>query len=174
MERKGGFLFNESGVSLLEVMVAMGIILVVFLAMVALSADLFKSNSQATNLNVATEIAGMQVAQFNCLIDVKTVTPGSIGSYFSTHNSSSYTINPSSSPDNRSAVTACINPVLTQGGTTPSSLPENGGLGITIPYKVSMSFVTDPNNSNEEDATVTVSWDNGFHTVSFYDILGYL
>ncbi len=164
----------SKGFSLVEVMVAIVILLVAFLGMIALSASLLNSNAQATNLNIATEIASMQVAQLDCL---------GVTGVASFSNPYTYYIAPSVIPDSSSdkrigspnipgvASTACINPVLTYGGVVPSNLSTNGGLAITIPYTVAISFSTNPNNLSEADAVVRVSWNNGLNSVTFYDTL---
>lgn len=168
---------GAKGYSLVEVLVAMLVLLVAFLGMGALSADLFNYNAQATYLNVATEIGGMQVSQLDCL-----GTSGLSGY----SNLYTYYIDPSitsGSPSDKrigspavsgSFPTRCINPALTYDGVDPSDLSTRGGLAITTPYTVTVSMKPDPNNSNEKEAIVTVSWNDNKNSVSFYDLFGNL
>ena len=158
---------NSNGASLLEVMIAMVILTVAFLGVVALSTFLFKTNAQATNMNIATEIAQSEVSQLNCM------GASGITKYFIAPNYpiATYYVYPTvQNPDTRDPVPACIYPALAKGGPAPGGLPPLG-LGITIPYTVSITFSSNPNNSNLIDAAVTVSWNNGQQAVNFYDVV---
>ena len=162
---------NSNGASLLEVMIAMVILTVAFLGVVALSTFLFKTNAQATNMNIATEIAQSEVSQLNCLgatVIKSNLTNWGITALPGTY---TYTVSPTiQNPDARDPVPACIYPALAKGGPAPGGLPPLG-LGITIPYTVSITFSSNPNNSNLIDAAVTVSWNNGQQAVNFYDVV---
>lgn len=173
---------NNKGASLLEVLVATAILAVGFLGVIALSTFLFKTNAQATNRSVASEIAEMQMSQLNCLGASAAATNFGIpsSSYSLTY---TYTVHPSivssvaSCPgvntNRRSCVTSCINPVLTQGGPAPSGLPP-GGLDITIPYTVSVAFAPYvAGNPSPLKATVTVSWNGGQgqQVVTLYSVI---
>lgn len=168
-------IFSKLGFSLIEILVATVILLASFLGMISLSASLLKSNAEATNLNIATEIASMQVAQLNCIGAANLIlgAPYGFGSILPTVASPyTYTVSPTiTSPDNRSHVTTCINPVLTYGSPIPpSNLSTNNGLAITTSYVVKLSFTPGP-QPGQENATVTVSWNNGQNSVTLYDIV---
>ncbi|MCL4542545.1 MAG: prepilin-type N-terminal cleavage/methylation domain-containing protein [Deltaproteobacteria bacterium] len=163
------FKVGNNGASLLEVMIAMVILAVGFLGVMALSTSLFQGNTEATNMNIATEIAQSEASQLNCL-----GVSGITGNFTSPayYPDATYYVYPTiQSPDTRDPVTTCINPVLAAGGPVPASLPSSGGLGITTGYVVKIFFSTNPNNSSLLDALVRVSWNNGQQAVTFYDVV---
>jgi Flp pilus assembly protein TadG len=161
---------NRSGASLLEVMIAMVILTVGFLGVMALSIALTNNNATAGKINTATTIAQAEVSQLNCL--------GAVGiqQYFPQINpwTYSYTVNPVVlTPDARNTVTSCINPALTAGGPAPDS-PPPGGLGVTLPYTVTINFSNNPNPASTTviNAQVEVGWqDMGQHVIVMNDLI---
>ena len=173
---------SNKGASLLEVLIAMVILAVGFLGVIALSTFLFKGNAQTTNMNIASEIAEMQMSQLNCLGATKALSPFPFtsspiavaacpsGDTCYEYEITPTVLNPVTKTDTRTNVTACINPVLTRGGPAPGSLPP-GGLGITTTYYVKL--VNNTTANQPVDATITVSWiyGQGRKAVTFYGVI---
>ena len=173
MIRKIGLLIkNRTGASLLEVMIAMVILTVGFLGVMALAVALTDNNATAGKINTATTIAQAQVSQLNCL------GVGGIEQYFPQVNpwTYTYTVNPTVlTPDTRNPVTLCINPALAAGVNEPApdSLPPTG-LGVTLPYTVTINFSSNPNPTSTTviNAQVEVSWqDTGQHVIEMNDLI---
>ena len=183
MIRKTGLLIkNRNGASLLEVMIAMVILTVGFLGVMALSVALTNNNATAGKINTATAIAQAEVSQLNCL-GVTGITdplkgfvpllPGGTlpGTY--TYIVTPTSINPNTQKDTRNQVTLCINSALAAGGSAPDS-PAPTGLGVTLPYTVSINFSNNPNptSTNVINAQVEVSWhDVGQHVIIMNDLI---
>lgn len=161
---------NRRGASLLEVMIAMIILTVGFLGVMALAVALTNNNATAGRVNTATAIAQSEVSQLNCL------GVSGIQQYFPQINpwTYTYTVNPVVlTPDTRNPVTSCINPALAVGGVAPGS-PPPGGLGVTLPYKVTINFSNNPNPASTAviNAEVEVSWqDTGQHVIVMNDLI---
>ena len=161
---------NRTGASLLEVMIAMVILTVGFLGVMALAVALTNNNATAGKINTATTIAQAQVSQLNCL------GVGGIEQYFPQVNpwTYTYTVNPTVlTPDLRNTVTSCIDSALAAGGPAPDS-PAPTGLGVTLPYTVSINFSNNPNPASTTviNAQVEVSWyDVGQHVIIMNDLI---
>ena len=171
MIRKTGLLIkNRNGASLLEVMIAMVILTVGFLGVMALAVALTNNNATAGKINTATAIAQAEVSQLNCL------GVGGIEQYFPQVNpwTYTYTVTPTVlTPDLRNTVTSCINSALAAGGPAPDS-PAPTGLGVTLPYTVSINFSNNPNPTSTTviNAQVEVSWhDVGQHVIIMNDLI---
>ncbi|MDA8402501.1 MAG: prepilin-type N-terminal cleavage/methylation domain-containing protein [Deltaproteobacteria bacterium] len=171
MIRKTGLLIkNRNGASLLEVMIAMVILTVGFLGVMALAVALTNNNATAGKINTATAIAQAEVSQLNCL------GVGGIEQYFPQVNpwTYKYTVTPTAlTPDLRNTVTSCINSALAAGGPAPDS-PAPTGLGVTLPYTVSINFSNNPNPTSTTviNAQVEVSWhDVGQHVIIMNDLI---
>ena len=173
MIRKTGLLIKSSnGASLLEVMIAMVILTVGFLGVMALAVALTNNNATAGKINTATTIAQAEVSQLNCLgatgINNNLATWGIAvlpGTY-------TYTVSPVVlNPDSRNPVKSCINSALTVGGPAPDSLPPTG-LGVTLPYTVTINFSYDNPVTTIINAQVEVSWqDMGQHIIEMNDLI---
>ncbi|MFW0884393.1 type IV pilus modification PilV family protein [Candidatus Acidulodesulfobacterium sp. H_13] len=168
---KIGFKNNDNGASLLEVMIAMIILTVGFLGVIALAVALTNNNVSAGKINTATMIAQAEVSQINCL----GIT--GVQKYFPQISpwTYSYIVGPTvSNPDNRNSVTSCINPALAVGGQAPDS-PAPAGLGITLPYTVTINFANNLNSTSSTtviNARVEVSWrDTNRHVIVMNDII---
>ncbi len=173
---------NNKGASLLEVMIAMVILTVGFLGVMALAVALTNNNATASKVNTATTIAQAQVSQLNCLgvagiTDPKKgfvpLLPGGTlpGTY--TYTVTPTIINPNKQTDTRNQVTLCINSALTVGGPAPDS-PSPTGLGVTLPYTVTINFSNNPNPASTTviNAQVEVSWrDIGQHVIVMNDLI---
>lgn len=161
---------NRNGASLLEVMIAMVILTVGFLGVMALAIALTNNNATAGKINTATAIAQAQVSQLNCL------GVSGIEQYFPQVNpwTYTYTVTPTVlTPDLRNTVTSCINSALAAGGPAPDS-PAPTGLGVTLPYTVSINFSNNPNPTSTTviNAQVEVSWhDVGQHVIIMNDLI---
>ncbi|MCL4429015.1 MAG: prepilin-type N-terminal cleavage/methylation domain-containing protein [Deltaproteobacteria bacterium] len=161
---------NRNGASLLEVMIAMVILTVGFLGVMALAIALTNNNATAGKINTATAIAQAQVSQLNCL------GVSGIEQYFPQVNpwTYTYTVNPTVlTPDLRNTVTSCINSALAAGGPAPDS-PAPTGLGVTLPYTVSINFSNNPNPTSATviNAQVEVSWqDTTQHVIVMNDLI---
>ena len=171
MIRKTGLLIkNRNGASLLEVMIAMVILTVGFLGVMALAVALTNNNATAGKINTATAIAQAEVSQLNCL------GVSGIEQYFPQVNpwTYTYTVTPTVlTPDLRNTVTSCINSALAAGGPAPDS-PAPTGLGVTLPYTVSINFSNNPNPTSTTviNAQVEVSWhDVGQHVIIMNDLI---
>ena len=171
MIRKTGLLIkNRNGASLLEVMIAMVILTVGFLGVMALAVALTNNNATAGKINTATAIAHAEVSQLNCL------GVSGIEQYFPQVNpwTYTYTVTPTVlTPDLRNTVTSCINSALAAGGPAPNS-PAPTGLGVTLPYTVSINFSNNPNPTSTTviNAQVEVSWqDVGQHVIIMNDLI---
>lgn len=164
---------NDRGASLLEAMIAMVILLIGFLGVMALSVALTNDNASAGKINTATAIAQAEVSQLNCLgvagIE-SNLTNWGITALPGTY---TYTVSPILNPDKRNTVTACINSALTQNGPSPNSSAATG-LGVTLPYKVTISLSDNPNPSSTTviNAQVEVSWnDTTPHVIVMNDLI---
>ncbi len=171
MIRKIGLLIkNRNGASLLEVMIAMVILTVGFLGVMALAVALTNNNATAGKINTATAIAQAEVSQLNCL------GVSGIEQYFPQVNpwTYTYTVNPTVlTPDARNSVTSCINSALTAGGPAPDS-PAPAGLGVTLPYTVTINFSNNPNPASTTviNAQIEVGWqDMGQHVIEMNDLI---
>jgi hypothetical protein len=171
MKTKSGLLIkNRNGASLLEVMIAMVILMVGFLGVMALSIALTNNNATAGKINTATAIAQAEVSQLSCL------GVQGIEQYFPQVNpwTYTYTVNPTVlTPDKRNPVKLCINSVLAAGGLAPDS-PAPIGLGVTLPYTVTINFSNNPNPSSTAviNAQVEVGWqDTGQHIIEMNDLI---
>jgi hypothetical protein len=188
MIRNNGLLIkNRSGASLLEVMIAMVILTIGFLGVMALAVALTNNNATAGKINTATTIAQAEVSQLNCLgvsgiqnapINFAPLPPTCT---FVVPGTCTYTVKPIVSPsaDARNPITSCINPALTVGGVAPDS-PSPTGLGVTLPYTVTIKFsynnpVTGqpyPASTTVINAQVEVSWqDTGQHVIIMNDLI---
>ena len=165
---------NNKGASLLEVMIAMVILTVGFLGVMALAIALTNNNATASKVNTATTIAQAQVSQLNCLgvtgINNNLATWGIAalpGIY-------TYTVSPVvSNPDARNKVNTCINSALAVSGPAPDS-PSPTGLGVTLPYTVTINFSNNPNPASTTviNAQVEVSWkDITDHVIVMNDLI---
>ncbi|MHB1661435.1 MAG: hypothetical protein ACYCTD_04985, partial [bacterium] len=85
-----------------------------------------------------------------------------------------YTVNPAVlTPDARDPVTSCINPALAVGGVAPVS-PPPGGLGVTLPYTVTINFSNNPNPASTTviNAQIEVGWqDTTQHVIVMNDLI---
>ena len=166
---------NNKGASLLEVMIAMVILTVGFLGVMALAVALTNNNATASKVNTATTIAQAQVSQLNCLgvagINNNLATMWGIAALPGTY---TYTVSPVvSNPDVRNKVNTCINSALTVHGPAPDS-PSPTGLGVTLPYTVTIKFSNNPNPASTTviNAQVEVSWqDIGQHVIVMNDLI---
>lgn len=161
---------SDSGASLLEVVIAMVILTIGFLGVMALAVALTNNNASAGKINTATMIAQAQVSQLDCL------GVSGIQKHFPQISpwTYSYIVGPAvSKPDNRNSVTSCINPAFTVGGIAPdSSAPA--GLGITLPYTVTINFANNLNSTSTTviNAQIEVSWqDMRHHVIVMNDII---
>ena len=180
MIRKIGLLIkNRNGASLLEVMIAMVILTVGFLGVMALAVALTNNNATAGKINTATAIAQAEVSQLNCLgvtgiqNDFVPLLPGGTlpGTY--TYIVTPTIINPNTQKDTRNQVALCINSALTVGGPAPDS-PAPAGLGVTLPYTVTINFFNNPNPASTTviNAQIEVSWqDMGQHIIEMNDLI---
>lgn len=161
---------NRNGASLLEVMIAMVILTVGFLGVMALAVALTNNNATAGKINTATTMAQAEVSQLNCL------GVSGIQKYFPQINpwTYTYTINPTiTNPDSRDPVVSCINPALAVGGVAPGS-PPPGGLGVTLPYTVTINLSNNPNPASTTviKVQVEVSWqDITRHAIVMNDLI---
>ena len=169
---------NSNGAALLEVMIAMVILTVGFLGVMALSIALTNNNATAGKINTATTIAQAEVSQLNCLgvsgINNNLANWG-IAALPGTY---TYTVSPVVlNPDSRNSVTSCINPVLATGGPAPDT-----GLGVTLPYTVTINLAYNSISPSLINAKVQVSWYNvynvgnvgnniGEHIITLYDTI---
>lgn len=173
---------NRNGASLLEVMIAMVILTVGFLGVMALSIALTNNNATAGKINTATVIAQAEVSQLNCLGVTginNNLTNWGISALPGTY---TYTVSPVVlNPDSRNSVTSCINPVLAVGGAAPDS-PASAGLGVTIPYIVTINLAYNSISPSLINAKVQVSWYNAYnvgnagnnigeHIITLYDTI---
>ncbi|RZD15300.1 MAG: hypothetical protein EVJ47_03245 [Candidatus Acidulodesulfobacterium ferriphilum] len=169
------FKAGNKGASLLEVLIAMVILTVAFLGVMALSISLLNNNALATKINTATSIAQAQVSQLNCLgISGLALAPPNGFGYGGVPLNYTYTVSPTVlNPDTRTTVTTCINPVLTKGDAyVPGEFPTNGGIGITVPYTVTITFAPNPIQPAAVNAQVNVSWQGvRQHVITQYDII---
>ncbi|MCL4497161.1 MAG: prepilin-type N-terminal cleavage/methylation domain-containing protein [Deltaproteobacteria bacterium] len=179
---------NNKGASLLEVMIAMVILTVAFLGIMALSISLLNNNALSTKINTATSIAQAQVSQLNCLGTTNvpsSFTPSPLpvaacpaGDTCYKYEITPTVLNPVTNTDTRTNVTACINPVLAVSGDAPGEFPPTpanpgiGGIGITVPYTVTITLAPNPTNPSAINAQVDVGWqDTGQHVITMYDII---
>ena len=179
---------NNKGASLLEVLIAMVILTVAFLGIMALSISLLNNNALSTKINTATSIAQAQVSQLNCLGTTNapssfTSSPITIacpaGDTCYKYEITPAVLNPVTNTDTRTNVTACINPVLAVGGDAPGEFPPSlaypkigGGIGITVPYTVTITLAPNPTNLSAINAQVDVGW-HGVrqHIITMFDII---
>ena len=166
---------NRNGASLLEVMIAMVILTVGFLGVMALSIALTNNNATAGKINTATTIAQAEVSQLNCLGVTginNNLTNWGIAALPGTY---TYTVSPVVlNPDSRNSVKSCINPALAVGGTAPDSPAPKGGLGVTLPYTVTINLSNNPNQASTSviNAQIEVSWqDTGQHVIIMNDLI---
>ena len=165
---------NRNGASLLEVMIAMVILTVGFLGVMALAVALTNNNATAGRINTATAIAQAEVSQLNCLgvsgINNNLAKWG-IAALPGTY---AYTVSPIAlNPDSRNLVTSCINSALGVGGPAPDS-PAPTGLGVTLPYTVTINLSNNPNPASTTviNAQVEVGWqDTGQHLIIMNDLI---
>jgi hypothetical protein len=165
---------NRSGASLLEVMIAMVILTVGFLGVMALAVALTNNNATAGKINTATAIAQAEVSQLNCLgvsgINNNLANWG-IAALPGTY---TYTVSPVVlNPDSRNSVKSCINSALAVGGSAPDS-PAPTGLGVTLPYTVTINLSNNPNPASTTviNAQVEVGWqDTGQHLIIMNDLI---
>lgn len=165
-----GFKNNDNGASLLEVMIAMVVLTIGFLGVIALALVLTNNNVAAGKINTATAIAQAEVSQLNCLRvsgilqNFPKISPWTY----------TYTVDPTvSTPDKRNTVISCINLALSKGGPAPDA-PSPKGLGITLPYTVTINFFNNPNplSATLINAQVEVGWrDVGHHIIVMNDII---
>ncbi len=161
---------GDGGASLLEVVIAMIILTIGFLGVMALSVALTNDNATASKVNTATTIAQAEVSQLNCL------GINGIQQYFPqiTPWTYTYTVNPTIlTPDTRNPVNLCINPVLAKNGSVPNA-QSSAGLGITLPYTVTINFSENVNPAwtTVINAQVEVSWqDMGPHVIVMNDLI---
>ncbi len=152
----------------------MVILTVGFLGVMALAVALTNNNATAGKINTATTIAQAQVSQLNCLgvtgVNNNLATWG-IAALPGTY---TYTVYPAVLiPDTRNQVTSCINQALAVGGPPPDS-PSPTGLGVTLPYHVTIKFSNNPNPASTTviNAQVEVSWqDTGQHVIVMNDLI---
>jgi len=185
---KRDYIKNNDGASLLEVLIAMVILTVAFLGVMALSISLLNNNALATKINTAASIAQMQVSQLNCLgttgvpsyfnASPVAVAGCSAGDTCYEYEITPTVLNPVTNTDTRTTVNACINPVLTKGSVyVPGELPPTppniaGGIGITVPYTVTITFAPNPIQPAAINAQVNVSWQGvRQHVITMYDII---
>ncbi len=181
MIRKTGLLIkNSNGASLLEVMIAMVILTVGFLGVMALAVALTNNNATAGKINTGTAIAQAEVSQLNCLgvtgiqNDFVPLLPGGTlpGTY--TYIVTPTIINPNTQKDTRNQVTSCINSALTSGSLAAPDSPAPTGLGVTLPYTVTINFSNNPNPASTTviNAQIEVGWqDTGQHVIIMNDLI---
>ena len=166
--KTGLFIKNRNGASLLEVMIAMVILTVGFLGVMALAVALTNNNATASKVNTATTIAQAQVSQLNCL--------GAEG-----------LINTNSLPPWWIAVPPgwkykyTVSPVAPNSGTrnkeTTCGGPATIGIGVTLPYTVTIHLFNNPNLPSTSvikaiNAQVEVSWgDITKHVIVMNDLI---
>ena len=171
---------NNKGASLLEVMIAMVILTVGFLGVMALAVALTNNNATAGKVNTATTIAQAQVSQLNCLgvtgiqNDFVPLLPGGTlpGTY--KYIVTPTIINPNTQKDTRNQVALCINSALTLGSSLAPDSPAPTGLGVTLPYTVTINFSNNPNQVSTPviNAQVEVSWrDITEHVIVMNDLI---
>ena len=164
---------NNKGASLLEVMIAMVILTVGFLGVMALAVALTNNNATASKVNTATTIAQAQVSQLNCL-GVAGINTSLTNWGIAIPGTYTYTVSPVvSNPDARNKVNTCINSALAVGGPAPDS-PSPTGLGVTLPYTVTINFSNNPNPASTPviNAQVEVSWrDITDHVIVMNDLI---
>ena len=163
---------NRSGASLLEVMIAMVILTVGFLGVMALAVALTNNNATAGKINTATAIAQAEVSQLNCLGATginNNLTNWGIDALPGTY---TYTVSPVVlNPDSRNSVKSCINPALAIGGPAPDS-PAPTGLGVTLPYIVTINLSYNPASTTVINAQIEVGWqDTGQHVIIMNDLI---
>ena len=168
---------NNKGASLLEVMIAMVILTVGFLGVMALAVALTNNNATASKIDTATTIAQAQVSQLNCLgttnapssftrSPITIVCPAGDTCY--KYEITPAVLNPVTNTDTRTNVATCINPVLAFGGPAPI------GIGVTLPYTVTIYFYNNPNPTSTPviNAKVTVIWgDITKHVIVMNDLI---
>lgn len=164
---------NNKGASLLEVMIAMVILTVGFLGVMALAIALTNNNATAGKVNTATTIAQAEVSQLNCLGVLGIQNNLGVWGIAALPGTFNYTVSPTVNPDTRNKVATCINPALAAGGPAPNSVPPSG-LGVTLPYTVTVNLSYNPNPASTTviNAQVEVSWrDTSQHVIVMNDLI---
>ncbi|MGC8554842.1 MAG: type IV pilus modification PilV family protein [Candidatus Acidulodesulfobacterium sp.] len=155
---------NNSGASLLEVMIAMVILTVGFLGVMALSVALTNNNATAGKINTATAIAQAEVSQLNYIGE--TQGPANLEADFTSYlPSPSYGATQISTkcPSSFSGGICYEYEISPQDAPQAGSPAENVDNGVTLPYTV--MFILNQNaaqtSSEVLNAVVEVCWQDG-------------